>query len=84
MKLSTVEEILAYADDNDLYKNCCVNGRTSEFCKDLITQLPQYFVSIFNSLIISQLFPKTWGKGTVIVIPKSGDLSSPSNWRPIT
>ena len=42
------------------------------------------FVSIFASSIETQIFPSTWSKGTVIVIPKSGDLSSPSNWRPIT
>ena len=79
-----VDELLSCSDDIDLSKNCCVPGLTSQICKDLITGIPDCFVSLFNLSINSQVFPEPWAKGTVILIPKSGDLTSPSNWRPIT
>ena len=79
-----VDELLSCSDDIDLSKNCCVPGLTSQICKDLITGIPVCFVSLFNLSIKSQVFPESWAKGTVILIPKSGDLTSPSNWQPIT
>ena len=30
------------------------------------------------------IFPKLWSNGTVVLLPKSGDLSNPGNRRPIT
>ena len=30
------------------------------------------------------VFPQKWSHGVITVIPKSGDLAQPSNWRPIT
>ena len=30
------------------------------------------------------VFPRRWAKGYVNVLPKSGNLSNPVNWRPIT
>ena len=82
--LITVEEILTLADDIDLTKSSSIEGITSEICKDLILQLPELFVSMYNASTITHMFPAQWSKGTVIVIPKGGDLSNPANWRPIT
>ena len=69
----TSDELLLYASDIDVSKNCCIEGLTSSICKDLLILLPETFVSIFESSIDTQIFPSTWSKGTVIVIPKSGD-----------
>ena len=82
--LTTAEEVISFADDIDLSKGSCVEGLSSSICKDLLTQLPGYFASMYNASVIASIFPSAWSKGTVTVIPKSGDLTSPTNWRPIT
>ena len=44
-----------------------------------------YFVLyIYCTSMTTGIFPKMWSNGTVILPPKSGDLSDPGNWRPIT
>ena len=80
----TVGELMIYSDDIDLTKNCCVEGLTTEICRDLLRLVPECFVSIFASSLDSSIFPIVWAKGIITVIPKSGNLSDPSNWRPIT
>ena len=77
------DEILLYEGEIDVSKNCCIEGFTSGICKDLLTLVPNYFVSIFQASLLTTTFPSFWSKGIVKVIPKSGDLSDPSNWRPI-
>ena len=82
--LTSVDEILLFAADIDVSKSSSIGGITSHICKDLISSVPDIFVIMFNASLTSNIFPSSWSKGTVTVIPKSGDLSSPSNWRPIT
>ena len=64
--------------------SCCIDGLTSGICKDLLILRPSYFASIYQCSLSINVFPKAWSKGLVTVIPKSGDLSDPANWRPIT
>ena len=80
----TEDELRVYIEDIDLSKSCCVEGLNSEICKDLMTLIPQYFIDIFLSSIRTTIFPTAWSKGIITVIPKSGNLADPSNWRPIT
>ena len=80
----TIDEVLLYSNDIEISKCCCVEGLTSSICKDLLTMRPAYFVSLFQASFSTNTFPTSWSKGIVTVIPKSGDLSNPSNWRPIT
>ena len=53
-------------------------------CRDLLLLAPNYFLELYLTSIRSGIFPSKWALGTVTVIPKSGELSDPSNWRPIT
>ena len=82
--LTSVDEILSFAADIDVSKSSSIEGITSHICKDLISSVPDIFFIMFNASLTSNICPSSWSKGTVTVIPKSGDLSSPSNWRPIT
>ena len=79
-----VDEILACSDDIEISKSCYIDDLTSGICKDLLTLRPGYFASIFQSSLSTNIFPSLWSKGLVTVIPKPGDLSNPSNWRPIS
>ncbi|GIY79276.1 retrovirus-related Pol polyprotein from type-1 retrotransposable element R2 [Caerostris darwini] len=38
---------------------------------------------LFNWCIHLRTIPRTWRESTTILLPKSGDASCPSNWRPI-
>ena len=68
----------------DTSKNSCVIGITASMCKDIMTFLPVHIICLFNRSIHSGIFPYEWSEGIVTVIPKSGKLADPSNWRPIT
>ena len=80
----TINELIMYSDDIDLSKGSCVDGISISICKDLLLHITDYFLELYLTSIRSGVFPKKWSIGTVTVIPKSGDLSDPSNWRPIT
>ena len=80
----TIDELVLYSDDIDLSKGSGVEGINVQICKDLLKFAPIFFLDIFSVSLREGLFPKAWSTGTVTVIPKSGDLSDPSNWRPIT
>ena len=80
----TIGEVLLYSGDIEITKSSCVDGLTASVCKDLLILRPMYFVSIFQASFDTTIFPTARSKGMVTVIPKSGDLSDPSNWRPIT
>ncbi|GIY13591.1 retrovirus-related Pol polyprotein from type-1 retrotransposable element R2 [Caerostris darwini] len=43
----------------------------------------QLLTRLFNCCIQLQCIPETWKESTTILLPKTDDLSSPSNWRPI-
>ena len=82
--MPTVREVISLIKDIDISKSSCVEGISSRFCKDVMLSVPEHICSLFcKSLQIGNI-PKVWTKGTITVIPKDGDLSDPSNWRPIT
>ena len=80
----TLAELESISDDIDLSKGSCVDGLSTQICKDLLKLAPTYFLEIFLVSIQESVFPTAWSTGTITVIPKTGDLSDPSNWRPIT
>ena len=40
-------------------------------------------VHVINLCISNSYYPEAWKVGLVSPIPKKGDLTSPSNWRPV-
>ena len=80
----TLHELNTYVDDIDLTKSSSVDGISTQICKDLFKLAPRYFLSIFTRSLETSIFPRKWAHGVITVIPKSGDLSNPTNWRPIT
>ena len=82
--LPTAQDIVVFAEDIDLTKSSCVDGVSTQICRDLLLLAPNYFLEIIVSSIRLGVFPTDWAKGSITVIPKAGDLSNPSNCRPIT
>ena len=82
--LPTIDEIVRYATEIDINKSSSVDNISTKICKDLLLYAPSKFLRIFNRSIESSIFPDDWSKGTITILPKSGDLKDPSNWRPIT
>ena len=76
-----LEDITAYVDDIDLSKSSCVDGISTNICKDLLKHAPRYFLTIFRKSVETGTFQRKWSQGVITVIPKSG---IPTNWRPIT
>ena len=68
----------------DVSKSSCVSGISTSICKDIMKLLPHEMAYLFNCSIRRGIFPSDWSTGTITVIPKPGNLSDPSNWRPIT
>ncbi|KAG1543519.1 hypothetical protein G6F49_011326 [Rhizopus delemar] len=46
-------------------------------CKSLVLE-------VYNDAINKALFPKSWQQTCLVLLPKTGDLTSLSNWRPIS
>ena len=46
--------------------------------------VPDKFRSIFANSLFTGIFPPEWAISTVKLLPKTGDMSNPGNWRPIS
>ena len=75
---------MLYSKDIEVSKSSCIDGISTIICKDLLVTRPNLLASIFHASLRMNIFPASWARGQVIIIPKAGDLSDPSNWRPIT
>ena len=79
-----VPEVLKLIKEIDINKSSCVEGINARFCKDAMLKLPEQICKIFCNSFETGMIRTSWTRGTINVIPKDGDLSDPSNWRPIT
>ena len=82
--LPTSGEILYYTNDIDLNKSSSVLDMSTKNCVDTMRAIPEILCCIYHTSITSGTFPSAWSLGTVILLPKTGELSNPGNWRPIT
>ena len=80
----TRDEIIKYVKEIDVSKDSCIPGITTTVLKDAFLKLTDKLFKLFNSSMTLGVFPRKWAIGYVNILPKSGDLQDPSNWRPIT
>ena len=52
--------------------------------KIMLIHIPDKFRSIFANSKFTGTFPQEWTIAKVKLLPKSGDLTNPGNWRPIS
>ena len=79
-----IVEIERLAKSIDISKASCIKNINNRICRDILLILPNKFCQLFNTSLNHGIFSRSWAKGYVNVIPKSGDLNNPGNWRPIT
>ena len=80
----SLHDILFLSKEIDVHKASCISGMRSDVCKYLFEYIPSRFAELFNASLESGVYPSEWSLGYVNLIPKQGDRSDPSNWRPIT
>ena len=80
----TLPEVIKLINDIDISKDSCIPGVSSHILKHAFQRIPDKIKLLFDFSIDSGIFPKQWTVGYVNLLPKSGDLSNPGNWRPIT
>ena len=80
----TIEEIVKYVKEIDITKDSCILGITTRVLKDAFLHMSDKLLKMFASSMSQGIFPRKWAIGYVNILPKSGDLKNPSNWRPIT
>ena len=64
-------------------KSSSIRHIRTQVLKDCFTSLPQVAVAIINSTISLKKVPDVWKTGTVVPLPKAGQSTDVSNWRPI-
>ena len=80
----TVGEFEGIIPNIDITKSSSISVLSTTICKDIMLHFSREIVFLFNVSLQTCVFLRPWAKGTVTVIPKSGKLSDPTNWRPIT
>ena len=60
-----------------------VDGIVAEMIIYAGEDLLQCLLDIFNTMIINNSFDSAWYRSAFTMLPKTGDSSKPSNWRPI-
>lgn len=54
-----------------------------EAIKLAVTEIPQFFLKVFNDLLIRQEFPRAWKEASVVLIWKGKPINNASAFRPI-
>ncbi|EDO32953.1 predicted protein, partial [Nematostella vectensis] len=55
----------------------------NEIIKVSVESQGRYFVKLFNTVLTQGVFPKSWSKGYIVPLHKSGDKCDPGNYRGI-
>ena len=82
--LPTSDEILYYVNEIDVNKSSSVLDVNTKYCIEATKAIPDILCGIYCTSITTGIFPSAWSLGTVLLLPKSGNLTDAGNWRPIT
>ena len=77
-------EVLKLLKDIDIGKSSAVQDLSSKILKPAFIALVDQLTFIFNLAIEINIFPTEWKLATVVPLPKDGDLSQCTNYRPIS
>ena len=79
----TLQELGAVLRDLHYGKAADADGMVAEMFKYSNIPLQTCLLDIYNSMIASGSFEMSWQHTLFSMLPKSGDSSQPTNWRPI-
>ena len=78
------EEVLKVLKDIEVGKSSGLQHISNKVLKSVLKVLVTQITYILNLSVDTCIFPKAWKDALVIPIPKGGDLSNVSNYRPIS
>ena len=79
----TSEEIV---EGNTLLKTKKPSGHdyiSNEMIKASLPSSLSFFVTLFNKILQTQIYPEEWSRGIITPVPKSGEVENPDNYRGI-
>ena len=68
----------------DVTKDSCVDGISANVLKIAFGKIVKPLCHLFKNSLSTGTFPRKWAIGYINILPKGGDKTDPSNWRPIT
>ena len=77
-------EVLKLCTEIKTTKSSAIEGLNSKILKDAFMCLFRQLTHIFNSSFSTNVFPDEWKRTNVIPLPKDGDLTKCTNYRPIS
>ena len=77
-------EVLKLCTDINTTKSSAIEGLNSKMLKDAFLCLFRQLPHIFNLSFSTNIFPDDWKRTNVIPLPKDGDLTKCTNYRPIS
>ena len=77
-------EVKKLIADIDISKDSCIEGMNARVLKAAFSVKPKALAHLFDNSLSQGNFPSDWAVGYINVLPKGGDRTNPSNWRPIT
>ena len=80
----TCDDIVCIVNNIDVHKGSGLDFLPSFVLKDCFKVLTKQLTYLFNQSIALGTFPDSWKSATVTPIPKAGELSQVTNWRPIS
>ena len=80
---TNLEEVDLLCKEINPMKSSGIDELSAKLCKDAFLVLGQQLVHLFNSSLLSGIFPNKWKVGKIIPIFKGGDRESVNNYRPV-
>ena len=86
LELGAVEEqeVQRLVFDIDTSKDSCIEGISTKVLKIAFGNAVPALCHLFSMSLSKGNFPRKWAIGFINILPKGGDKTNPSNWRPIT
>ena len=78
------DEVLKYLKEINLTKSSAIPHLSTKILKPALMLLCDKLTFIYNLCFQNSCFPKAWKKAIVTPLPKDGDLSLCTNYRPIS
>ena len=82
--LCTVDEVQHLLKSLDISKSNGPDGISARMLKETASSIAPSVTRLFNLVLETGSFPVCWKMSHIVPIPKPGDQSNPSNYRPIS
>ena len=80
----TDDDIVNCVKELDSSKSSAIAYLPTTIFKDAVLNNPSRFIKFIRLCMLNDIFPDSWKVATVTPLPKGGDLTNVSNYRPIS